>query len=147
MRRRVHYATWVVCFVSVLWAGVVCVYSVGRDRECRRLRRRVDALESSVDAFPRVLGRATNELSRAWQIRESSNIQNSQYFAASVVDDDDDETAAFVPRVVNSGRTKSRVAWWFYQDVETSPGHVERRYVFRLPFPDDSARFPSVGAR
>lgn len=45
MRRRVRWAVYVVHGVSALWVAVVLMYSVGRDRELRRLDRRVEALE------------------------------------------------------------------------------------------------------
>lgn len=45
MRRRVRWAVYVVHGVSALWVAVVLLYSVGRDRELKRLARRVEALE------------------------------------------------------------------------------------------------------
>ena len=45
MRRRVRWAVYVVHGVSALWLAVVLLYSVGRDRELKRLARRVEALE------------------------------------------------------------------------------------------------------
>lgn len=46
MRKRTRWASWAVLGVSCLWAGVVCLYSIGVDREQKRLAARLDALEA-----------------------------------------------------------------------------------------------------
>lgn len=46
MRTRTRWASYAVLGVSCLWAGVVCLYSIGVDREQRRLAARLDALEA-----------------------------------------------------------------------------------------------------
>ena len=46
MRTRTRWASYAVLGVTCLWAGVVCLYSVGVDREQRRLAARLAALEA-----------------------------------------------------------------------------------------------------
>lgn len=51
MRRRTRWAGYVVLGASALWLVVVCLYSVGVDREAGRLRDALDALTARVIAL------------------------------------------------------------------------------------------------
>lgn len=129
MRRRVHYASWVVAAVSAFWLLVVCEYSIGRDRRQKRLEKRLDDLNVRLDKLYKLHGNATNQFLRVQTAADLVRDKLLDYDAYEPPPE-----PVFQPVLRGRGITKSHVGTlYIYEDWETQPNYVDRRYIARIP--------------
>lgn len=114
MRTRTRWAWYCVLGVSALWGVVVCLYSVGRDRECKRLAGQFESLAAGF----------SNLLTRVSDVERSSvdspiSESESSYHAPATT---------FKPRLLGVGQTHSPTWDYIYMDIQYGSNDVRRSY-------------------
>lgn len=103
------------CVLTAALAGF-CVL-----RETRRLRARVDDVEARMASAERTCADAVGA---ALALADA---------AGQAHGDTDTDTIDAAPALLGYGQTRSRAALYVYADFRYADGHVERRYVQRIP--------------